>query len=110
MDLTGRKWDRLAGADPEAWARLCDQIAELEARKGDRMAPDDLELLREVQDYLEDHGDAEYFDGSAHPNKAMSLGVKLEALADRLSTCEYCGQVGHVGGCKAHQRHDGRCL
>ena len=24
--------------------------------------------------------------------------------------CEYCGQDGHQGGCRAHERHDRRCL
>jgi len=24
--------------------------------------------------------------------------------------CEYCGQDGHRGGCRAHERHDARCL
>jgi hypothetical protein len=24
--------------------------------------------------------------------------------------CEYCGQEGHWGGCKAQERHDNRCL
>jgi len=31
-------------------------------------------------------------------------------LAHEVMPCPYCGEDGHNGGCRAHERHDVRCL
>ncbi len=36
--------------------------------------------------------------------------LKRIALYKDPGPCSYCGQDGHNGGCKAHERHDARCL